>query len=152
MYELVEELNSIKPNYNTFKRNFLVKGFSNKNKDLKVNRSIVNYILQKIEYYKQNTDEFIINNLTIEHIANDDGTESTARIGNLLPLSKSINSNCGDAPLKDKILKYRNSGFILVKEFLEHNSEKEEWTDKNIVERTNALAKLSYEKVWKLKI
>ncbi|SFD41469.1 DUF262 domain-containing protein [Algibacter pectinivorans] len=152
IYELVEELNSIKPNYNTFKRNFLVKGFSNKNKDLKVNRSIVNYILQKIEYYKQNTDEFAINNLTIEHIANDDGTENTARIGNLLPLSKNINSNCGDEPLKDKIIKYSNSSFIMVNEFIKHNSDKEEWSDKNIGERTTALAKLSYEKVWKLKI
>jgi uncharacterized protein with ParB-like and HNH nuclease domain len=152
IYELVEELNSIKPNYNTFKRNFMVKGFSNKNKDLKVNRSIVNYILQKIEYYKQNTDEFAINNLTIEHIANDDGTENTARIGNLLPLSKNINSNCGDEPLKDKIIKYSNSSFIMVNEFIKHNSEKEEWSDKNIGERTTALAKLSYEKVWRLKI
>ena len=152
IYELVEELNSIKPNYNTFKRNFMVKRFSNKNKDLKVNRSIVNYILQKIEYYKQNTDEFAINNLTIEHIANDDGTENTARIGNLLPLSKNINSNCGDEPLKDKIIKYSNSSFIMVNEFIKHNSEKEEWSDKNIGERTTALAKLSYEKVWRLKI
>jgi uncharacterized protein with ParB-like and HNH nuclease domain len=152
IFELVEELNLIKPNYNTFKRNFLVKGFSNKNKDLKVNRSVVNYILQKIEYYKQNTDEFAINNLTIEHIANDDGTENTARIGNLLPLSKNINSNCGDEPLKDKIIKYRNSSFIMVNEFIKHNSDKEEWSDKNIGERTTALAKLSYEKVWKLKI
>jgi uncharacterized protein with ParB-like and HNH nuclease domain len=152
MYELVEELNLIKPTYTTFRRNFVVKGFSNKNKDLKINRSIVNYTLQKIEYHKQNTDEFSINNLSIEHIANDDGTENTARIGNLIPLSKNINSNCGDEPYPNKIAKYKNSSFVMVKEFIEHNSDKEEWTDKNISDRTNALAKLSYEKVWKLKL
>lgn len=152
MYDLVDELNLIKPNYITFRRNFIVKGFSNKNKDLKNNRSIINYILQKIEYYKQNTDEFTINNLTIEHIANDDGTENTSRIGNLLPLSKSINSNCGDEPLNKKMVKYQNSSFIMVKEFLGHNVGKEEWSEKNITDRTNSLAKLSYDKVWKLKL
>lgn len=151
METFFDELESKKPDFQSFKRNFALKGYSNKNNELKSNRSLVNYILQRIEYYKLNTTEFIINNITIEHILPDDGTEQNAKIGNLLPLSGNINQNCGDEELDKKIIKYKNSNFKMVKDFLEYNQNKNEWTSKDINERTENLAKLSYEKIWSIK-
>ncbi len=151
MEEFFIELERKKPDYQAFKRNFTLKGYSNKNNDLKNNRSLVNYILQRIEYYKLNTTELVINNLTIEHILPDDGTEQNSKIGNLLPLSGNINQNCGVENLEKKIIKYRNSNFKMVKEFIELNQTKSEWTAKEINDRTEILAKLSYDKVWSIK-
>ena len=150
MEEFFNELESKKPDYQIFKRNFVLKGYSNKNKDLKGNRSLVNYILQRIEYYKQNTTELLIKDISIEHISPDDGTEQNSKIGNLLPLSASINQNCGDEDYQKKVEKYKNSNFKSVKDFLEFNDEKTEWTSKEINERTDSLAKLSYDKIWKI--
>lgn len=143
-----KELESKKPSYDIFERNFKLKGYSHKNNDLKGNRSIVNYILQRIEYHKQNSPELLINELSIEHIANDNGSEQNSIIGNLLPLSKSINENCGDDIFENKILKYTNSNFKTVKDFLEFNSNKKEWTVRDINERTIRISQLAYHKVW----
>lgn len=151
MEKFFEDLESKKPDFQAFKRNFALKGYSNKNNELKNNRSLVNYILQRIEYYKLNTTEFLINNITIEHITPDDGSELNAKIGNLLPLSGNINQNCGDENLEKKIVKYKNSNFKMVKDFLEYNQDRSEWTSKDINERTENLAKLSYEKIWSIK-
>lgn len=144
-----KELESKKPNFEIFERNFYLKGYSHKNSDLKNNRSIVNYILQRIEYFKQNTKELLINELSIEHIANDNGSELYAQIGNLLPLSKSINENCGDDIYKNKLEKYKKSNFVTVKDFLSYNSDKVEWTETDIKTRSKRIAKEAYEKVWK---
>jgi hypothetical protein len=151
MEKFFDELESKKPDFQAFKRNFALKGYSNKNSELKNNRSLINYILQRIEYYKLNTTEFIINNITIEHITPDDGSEQNAKIGNLLPLSGNINQNCGDENLEKKMIKYKNSNFKMVKDFLEYNQDKSEWTAKDINDRTENLAKLSYEKIWSIK-
>src|SRR5690606_20839188 len=130
--------------------NFLLKGYSHKNNDLKNNRSLVNYILQRIEYYKQENRELLINDISIEHIANDNGSEQNAKIGNLLPLSKTLNENCGDDTYINKLSKYKKSNFKTVKDFLDYHSAKIEWTEKDTNDRTLKIAKLAYEKVWKL--
>jgi hypothetical protein len=88
--------------------------------------------------------------ISIEHILPDDGTEQNGKIGNLLPLSSNINQNCGDEDFQKKIEKYKNSNFKTVKDFLEFNSSKIEWTTKDINDRTETLAKLSYERIWKI--
>lgn len=144
-----KELESKKPEYPIFERNFILKGYSHKNSELKSNRSIINYILQRIEYHKQNSKELLINEVSIEHIANDNGTEQNSKIGNLLPLSKSINENCGDEDFSKKLQKYSKSNFVTVKDFLYHNSNKLEWTSKDIDDRTKRIAKLAYEEIWK---
>lgn len=144
-----KELESKKPEYSIFERNFILKGYSHKVSELKSNRSIINYILQRIEYHKQNSKELLINEVSIEHIANDNGTEQNSKIGNLLPLSRSINENCGDEDFIKKIQKYKNSNFITVKDFLNHNSNKTEWSSKDIDERTKRISKLAYDEIWK---
>lgn len=146
----ISELVDRKPKYEIFERNFLLKGYSHKNNDLKNNRSLVNYILQRIEYHKQENRELLINDISIEHIANDDGSDQNAKIGNLLPLSKSLNENCGDDTFINKISKYKKSNFKTVQDFLHYHSTKENWCEKDTNDRSIKIAKLAYEKVWKL--
>jgi uncharacterized protein with ParB-like and HNH nuclease domain len=148
--EFFKELAAKKPDYEIFKRNFIIKGFSNKSKELSRNRNLMNYILQRIEYYKLNNSELIINDITIEHILSDDGTDTTAQLGNLLPLSKKINENCGNETFEEKIKKYKNSNYKTVADFIERNSNKTDWTEADIKERTERLAKLSFEKIWEI--
>lgn len=142
------ELNAKRPDYIIFERNFISTGFSNKNKELKNNRSLVNYILQRIEYHKRKTYEFLINDLSIEHITNDDGNEINAMIGNLLPISQSINNNCDDEPYTDKIQKYSNSDYQTVKDFLKYHSNKTTWSEQDIRDRSIKLSKLAYNEIW----
>ncbi|MFI5141395.1 MAG: DUF262 domain-containing protein [Bacteroidia bacterium] len=143
-----EELNKERPDYIIFERNFSLKGFSSKNKDLKSNRSLINYMLQRIEYQKRTTQEFKISDLSIEHIKNDDGTETTSKIGNLLPIAQTINNNCGDETFKEKIEKYKRSEYQTVKDFLQYNSGNETWEVADIKKRTDMLADLAYNKIW----
>ncbi len=150
MIDFFTELNEKKPDFQIFKRNFVLKGYSNKNPDLKTNRVLVNYILQRIEFFKQNTSEFKINDISIEHILPDDGSEQNSKIGNLIPLSSSINQNCGDEEFIKKILKYKNSNYKTVKNFLEYNDKKIDWNAEDINERTDALATLAYNEIWKI--
>ncbi len=142
------ELNSEKPDYSVFERNFLLKGYSTKNSDFKSNRRIVNYILHRFEYHKQKTNELKINDLTIEHIKNDAGTEVTSMIGNLLPLAGKINEKGKIDDFKIKKQLYQNSNFQSVKDFLEDNSHKQLWSEEDISERTKRLAKIAYERIW----
>lgn len=158
----VQSLNAIKtkledyyPQYEDFERGFFNLGFSNKNvKFSKFNsRKRAFYILQGIEEYKQETEELICNvdECNIEHIMNDSATnDNTSKIGNLLLLSERINGNIGDDDYKKKIQKLKRSKLLSVQDFVKYYGDKDEWTEELIMKRTKALAKLSYNSVWKL--
>ena len=61
-----------------------------------------------------------------------------------------MNQNCGDEDFKKKVIKYKNSNFKTVKDFLDYNSEKIEWTHKDIEERNKRLSELAYVQIWKI--
>lgn len=147
--EFFSELEAKKPDLQMFKKGVMSKGFSSKNIDLKNNRALVNYMLQRIEYYKQNSKEFIIKDISIEHIAPDDGSEINSLLGNLLPLTAKSNQNCGDQPFVEKIIKYKNSNFKTVKDFITYNGNKPKWNAAEIKKRTASLIDLSYNEIWK---
>ena len=145
----INSLNKSKPDFYLFEANFLKLGYSNKNRALKNNRSLISYILQCIEYHKRQNQEFNINDMSIEHIKNDDGNLETGMIGNLLPLATSINNNCDSEDYKNKLIKYQNSHFITIKDFLEYNKNKTTWSQEDILDRTRKIAKLCYDTIWK---
>lgn len=147
--ELFIQLIAKLPPYNKFEDNFIGKGYSNKNKEYKFQKQLINYIILNFERHYRNTDEMRVNNFTIEHIKGDDGTDKTACIGNLIPLDKKLNEHAENAPLKEKIPYYKNSELKSVHIFLEHHSNKSSWTSTNIEERGRQMAKLAYTKIWK---
>ena len=78
------------------------------------------YILRGIEeFYLSHTAELSIRDFTIEHIANDDGTESHCTIGNLLMLADPINGNASNKIFKEKIPHYVQSQFVSTKKYVE---------------------------------
>lgn len=109
------------------------------------------YILK--EQYKFDKD------LTLEHILPQDLHETdldqypdheeyVKKIGNMFLLEKTINSSTNNLPVKYKIIpkkeqkkSYRDSEQILVKEFMEQYGDREEWTEKDIIERSKGIRK-----------
>ena len=109
------------------------------------------YILK--EQYKFDKD------LTLEHILPQDLHETdldqypdheeyVKKIGNMFLLEKTINSSTNNLPVKYKIVpkkeqkkSYRDSEQILVKEFMEQYGDGEEWTEKDIIERSKEIRK-----------
>ena len=87
---------------------------------------------------------------TIEHIGCDNGEESHCRIGNLLPLAEGVNNSIGDDLFVDKVLQYKKSNFVSVKNFVERYGSKTEWTEQDIDARATHMAELAYNKIWSI--
>ena len=70
------------------------------------------------------------------------------RIGNLLPLAKSVNEHISNATFTDKLIQYQHSNFISVKKFLHYYGKNTEWTEKDIDNRSTHMAELAYKHIW----
>ncbi len=149
------ELNKFYPQYSEFEAAFLNVGFSNKNKKYSNsnNRKRMRYIHCEIEEYEQKTNELVCNlkECNLEHIMNDsDNDGCTSRVGNILLLSERINNKMGDASFGEKKEILKRSQLATVKKFLVNYGNSDEWNAEKIEKRTKAIAKLAYDKVWKL--
>lgn len=101
------------------------------------------------EFYLSHTAELSIRDFTIEHIANDDGTESHCTIGNLLMLADPINGNASNKIFKEKIPHYVQSQFVSTKKYVERYGHLSDWTENEIQKRGQFMSKLAYETIWK---
>lgn len=149
------ELNKFYPDYSEFEASFFNIGFSNKNKKYSNsnNRKRMRYIHCEIEEYEQKTNELTCNlkECNLEHIMNDsDSDVYTSRVGNILLLSERINNKMGDISFGEKKEKLKRSQLATVKKFLVNYGDSDEWNAEKIEKRTKAIAKLAYDKVWKL--
>ena len=111
------------------------------------------YIHSEIEAFEQQTNELVCNfkECNLEHIMNDSEDDAdTSKVGNILLLSERINHNMGSISFADKKEKLKNSKLETVKKFLEHYGSCNEWDKDKINKRTRAIAKLAYNKIWKV--
>ena len=151
IHELMYKLLSHYPPYHQFESHFVLMGWSHKLKTYNTSskKKEVQYILSEIEnYYLSHNKELLIREFTIEHIANDDGSDSHCTIGNLLMLAQPINGNAADKCFSEKIPIYRESNFITTKNFIDRFGDKDDWTDEDISTRARFMSKLAYEKIW----
>ncbi len=124
-------------------------------------RNIIRYVFQKInleDTQSATSFNFEENLANLEHIAAQSGDEnieleSMHQIGNILPLSKYVNSAAGNASIKDKVEEYykNNDSIPLVKEAvrkLEKNDYR--WTEDDIIKRTKSLGNRIYKITKKL--
>lgn len=149
------ELNKFYPEFSEFEAGFLNVGFSNKNKKYSNsnNRKRMRYIHSMIEEYEQKTNELVCNlqECNLEHIMNDsEGDACASRVGNILLLSEHINNKMGNAGFDEKKERLKNSRLITVRKFLEHYGDSDKWDEEEINKRTRAIAKLAYNKIWKV--
>ena len=77
----------------------------------------------------------------VMHVASCDARLS---VGNLIALEGSINKDVGSAELPEKMLKYRESKYVWMKEFL---STHEDFDNGSVRKRAETLGKYMYNKI-----
>jgi len=147
---LVNELKTKIPVYEEFLSKFVEKKYTTKHNDFSKHKNAIRHIITDLESFYHEREELTIDRFSIEHILSDKGDDITSQIGNLLPLAKKLNEKAANYPLKDKIKKYEFSDFKLVKNFLKHNSTKTKWTESDIKKRSELMAKLCFNDIWKI--
>jgi uncharacterized protein with ParB-like and HNH nuclease domain len=107
-------------------------------------KKLVQYVLQKLEYEKQNYN-ILLKDISLEHIYPEKfdtnwtktNTENIKNIGNIVLLDKSLNSNIGNKDfLKKKRLIEDKSTILTTKKVFEENLE---WNEENIKKRNEEL-------------
>lgn len=155
MDELKEKLQQHYPLFKSFESHFVLLGWSHSVKNYKPpsKKKEVKYILSGIEeYYLSRNNELSVLDFTLEHIANDDGTDMHCTIGNLLMLAEPINGKASNKVFIDKIPYYKRSHFVSTRNFVERFGTLSEWTEDNIRNRGKHMAKLAYDTIWKFSI
>lgn len=148
--DLIDKLEEKKPIFSEFAAGFEQVTFTKTNTK---QASLVRYVLQKMAVHQKLAfaDDFA--NLTIEHIfpqakIDDDWTaEIVGSLGNLTLLTEKDNGSLKDDEFDKKIVALRALKGSVPKDVLEA----EEWTTTSVKKRTQELAKVAYEEIWKIK-
>ena len=129
--------------YATFEDKFLNLKFSN---SFTKDKKIIQYIFRLKEKMMRQTDELTIDSITLEHICSQqDNTEWSHNIGNLLPLAGKLNGDCDTKDLKQKIPILKQSDLKQVEEFCDEYQNTSEWTEELTKERAKKLARELYD-------
>ncbi len=150
---------SIKPQFEHFKASFMSIAYKNNEKT----RKTISYILSQINSYYENTDELIIDFLkvNIEHIypqkpskeckEKHKNVTNIHKLGNLTLIGKALNSELANKPISEKLGGLKGSQLAITKKLVEKFEANDcSWSDKEIEERQEELAKIAYEVVWKI--
>lgn len=116
-------------------------------------KKLIQYIFKRWEMWLQGTNELEPSQITLEHIApqsNEALVQCVGSIGNLLPLGGTINGLAGAEDFKSKLELYKGSRLCVVREFLSHYGECQEWGEAQINARTIEIADLGYNSIWKI--
>lgn len=143
--DLLSQLSLKTPTFEVYKENFIKLKYSNSyTKDKK----LIQYIFKKIESNLQKTDELVINKITLEHIESQKIKHTWVHlIGNLLPLSRAINEEVGNAILKLKLQEFIKSELKQVVQFCDYYKTNEIWTEELSKDRAETLAQITYDKM-----
>ncbi len=142
MNELINSLSTMLPSYKEFQEHFLDFNYQTNNSRSK---SLTQYILKTYEFSLSKTVELVPHDFTIEHIlANSSQKNEASKLGNLLPLSSSINNALGKAQVQIKIEEYKKSEFKSVDEFISDYVKINKWGKDEINIRTNKIAHALY--------
>ena len=118
-------------------------------------RKLVSYVLNKIEFKKQNGN-MQLHNMSIEHIYPESPKANVwkpldekyiTNIGNLVLLDAGLNSKIGNIDYqKKKEIVIKESKIISTKEILNKNND---WSEVEINQRRNELVDFTFENIWK---
>lgn len=136
------------PSFDSFKQKFAELKFTNK---YTRDKKLIQYIFSKIENTYRNTDELSINKITLEHIDPQAiAIGNYGWLGNLLPLDKLLNEQCGDKNFIEKLSIYEQSDLKVVQEFLKMYKSENDWKKVNQDLWFDFLADVAYNRTWKL--
>jgi hypothetical protein len=115
-------------------------------------KSLVQYLLQRLDQYQRKTAPVDYAKMSIEHIASENPPDggmaepSVGRIGNLLLLDEKANNKVGNKPFATKKALYVGAPTPLDNILAAAT----EWTSKDIDRRTRLLAKMAHEQVFRV--
>lgn len=148
--DLIDKLQGRRPDYQEFKADFRTILCSNK---FTKRKALVQYILGKIQTTSMSGVALDPSRMTIEHIACQSSAgseivtdEQVAEIGNLILVTEGLNGRLGSKSFKDKMAILRKSRVWLDESLKTATS----WGPTEVRCRTDALAKLAYEKFWRI--
>ena len=154
--DVIMALRSVYPSDEVFESSFASKEFDTSSSR---NRSIVKYILGKIEEQETGTCPDVAGDrVSIEHIlpenpgqnwssfSDSEAAAVTFRIGNLTLLERSINKGLGNKGFRDKQSDYRSSGFSQTRNI---GDQAADWTADEIQKRQKKLARVA-KTVWRV--
>lgn len=149
--ELIKKLRNKRPSYPEFEANFLEILYSKK---YTKHKNLVRYILEKIDQsHRQRGVSIDYNQMTIEHIASQNphtqnamSDNLIAQIGNLILVNENLNNKLANKEFNEKKSILLNSG-VWLDDVLRNASS---WGQQQIESRSKALAKLAYDKVWRI--
>ncbi|CCG85988.1 DUF262 domain-containing protein [Erwinia piriflorinigrans] len=106
------------------------------------NTELINYVYHRLESVNRGSDEISLNNTNLEHIGPQSmfDPEYVGMIGNLIPLSVSINDKCGNLSVEKKINLYGESDLNSVADFISYYRSYNRWDKELVVERSKNLA------------
>lgn len=148
--ELIDKLVERKPSQSEFIAGFEQLTFTNNNTK---QSSLVRYILQKLAKHQKLAFSDDAANLTIEHIypqSKVDGTWSVdivGSLGNLILLTQKDNGELKDDSFKKKIEVLKTLNGSVPEEVLNAPA----WTPDIVQSRTQDLARISFNEIWKIK-
>ena len=144
--DLINALNESMPNYTLFESKLFDIEFTS---DKTRNKSLVQYMLKKLEAYYSKSDELKPQSFTIEHIIPESTkAPSVGLLGNLLPLGEKLNGELANKEFSKKIKRYPESCYESTKAFAKEYKNSVNYTEDNIRERTQKLATILYTDIW----
>lgn len=142
--ELKKDLDASFPSYNEFEKEFIKLQYS---KSKNPYNMLSKYVVNNIEKYYSNEDISKVDG-SVEHILGEDSSMPyTLNIGNLILLEERLNGKAEDKNIGEKISVYKESAYKYVPKFVENNSTITDWTEVQIMDRAEEMAKTYYEKV-----
>lgn len=148
LQELKEKLINRVPSESTFVQKFKEIKYTKKKT---THRRLIQYIYATIERNIRGNDEVIPLDITLEHITPQaTGLHYIGMIGNLLPLGSSGNLQAKTADFPKKIKVYNKSNFLYTKKFCVENNSVDSWNEERINSKTEEIALLAYNTVWKI--
>lgn len=150
---LIQFYNSLKlklPSFDTFCNTFKELGYSN-HYDYYNDSSKKSQVMAALELVENHLSrECTSRNGTIEHILPDSSDKKNSTIGNLTLLEASLNENCKDKSLAEKIEIYADSNFKMTRTvYKRYHTDPKKF---NIESRAVAMAKKIYQEIFKFEI
>lgn len=116
-------------------------------------RNLVRYVLTKLAREFGMPEEVDLSMLTIEHILPQSKGEETddefdvGAIGNLILVNETINGKADSKSFLDKMKLFTSKNNVFMDDYL---SQAEDWTEQSIADRGIELARVGYNKIWKI--
>jgi uncharacterized protein with ParB-like and HNH nuclease domain len=146
---LAKELSDALPSYEEFEARFVNLDYS-----APIQKKTMNYIFDRMEHYESKGGTSLGIEISLDHIqpqSKPNGIKNINKIGNLVPVDRSTNSQLGNKLPSEKVDIYKKSKNIFaMQRLIEFGGDLKIFNDDKISERSKQLAAFAYNIVWSI--